>query len=132
MQDLSDFKGMDFAMDANGYSKVLAPHVTKVISVPLSGMFFPLKRRYDKVNFSLEEDPGDDGEDEEFQFPDLDSGVDASLRDGEDVAAEPERPAEPRYAIDKRGRRYPIDEYGNRVIPGNRRPPGFRYTFGTS
>ena len=103
----------------------VAPHVTEVVSVPLSGMIFPLKRRYDRVNFTLEEDPGDEGEDGDFQFPDGDGGVDASLREDDDVPAESGSPTEPRYAVDKRGRRHPIDEYGNRITPGNRRPPGF-------
>ena len=81
VQDLSEFRGMDFSMDASGYSKVLAPHVTKGVSVPLPGIFFPLKKRYDRVNFTLVEDPGDGGGDEDFQFPDENGGVDASLRE---------------------------------------------------
>ena len=73
----------------------------------------------------MEKDPGDGGGDEDFQFPDENGGVDASLREDDGVPAEPEGSIEPRYALDKRGRRCPIDEYGNRIIPGNRRPPGF-------
>ena len=75
VEDLSYFTDIDFRMDAPGHRKTLSPHVTKQVRLPQgSTVRFPLKRHYDKINFSFEG----------VLFGDIPEEVDFDLPDGAD------------------------------------------------
>ena len=95
-------------------------------------MLFPLKRHYDKINFSFEGVlSGDVPEEVDFDLPDGATDDDEVSGDFPmEGAVDPEAGGTPPesiihdYKIDTLGRRYPVDIYGDRVIPNNRRPQG--------
>jgi hypothetical protein len=72
VEDLSYFTDLDFRMDAPGHRRALSPHVTKQVRRPQgSTIQFPLKKHYDRINFSFEGAlTGDIPEEVEFDLPD--------------------------------------------------------------
>ena len=120
-------------MDAPGHRKTLSPHVTKQVRRPQGSTIpFPLKKHYDRINFSFEGVlSGDIPEEVDFDLPDgADDEGEVSRGFPMDGAVDPEAGGKPPeaithdYKIDTLGRRYPVDIYGDRVIPNNRRPQG--------
>ena len=107
-------------MDAPGHRRALSPHVTKQIRRPQgSTIQFPLKKHYDKINFSFEGVlAGDTPQEVEFDWPgeaDEDGGVsgDFPMDQGEDPHQREEE-KEPPFVdckLDAIGRRYPVDIY---------------------
>ena len=71
VEDLSYFADLDFRMDAPGHRKALSPHVTKQVRRPQGSTIpFPLKKHYDRINFSLEGIlAGDTQQEVEFDLP---------------------------------------------------------------
>jgi hypothetical protein len=135
VEDLSYFLDLDFSQEALGHARVLAPHVTKQVRLPSSGeSVFPLKRHYDRVNFTFKGQSGHfDKADDMFDLPDIDDVPpcdDHDAREGGDVTATVENQVVFDYGIDSLGRRYPRGIYSHRVIPGNPRPVDFPREFG--
>ena len=88
-------------------------------------IIFPLKRPYDRVNFTFEGQNGQfDKADDMFDLP---NGEDPPpleephVGDGGDVTAIDSEQVIFDYGIDSLGRRYPRDKYGTRVY--TRQPP---------
>ena len=79
IEDLSHFVDIDFRMDAPGHRKSVSPHVTKQVRLPQGGaVVFPLKKHYDKINFSFEGVlAGENVEEVEFDLPDYADDRDA-------------------------------------------------------
>ena len=54
MGDSADFVDLDLSEDASARGVQIYEHVTKVVSLPASGIVFPQKARYEFLNASLE------------------------------------------------------------------------------
>ena len=76
---MSYFVDVDFRMGAPGRRKSVSPHVTKHVRLPQGGaVVFPLKKHYDKINFSFEGVlAGENVEEVEFDLPDYVEDQDA-------------------------------------------------------
>jgi len=130
VEEMTYFLDVDFSQEAPGHSRVLTPHVTKQVRLPANGkVIFPLKRHYDRVNFTFEGQNGQfDNADDMFDLPDGEDPPpleEPRIGDGGDVTAIDSEQVIFDYGVDSLGRKYPRDKYGNRVILGNPRPADF-------
>ena len=152
--DLSDFVHLDLSETAPRHGVTIYEHVTKVVRLPKEGVVFPLKNRYDFLNTTLGGlrhaagegtelpelfvglDPIDLGPEAEVSGGDPATSADEGSRPGSSTDPAPALPPLPvppedlalgpgeSWVLDKRGRRYKVDEYGIRIVPGSKRPEG--------
>ena len=143
--DLSDFSGMSLNKDESETECYLYPHNTEQVVYGVADICFPLKPKYDRVNLTFEAQEEIHRSDltyDAFGKPELVQFGDADVAEAE--AANPIKPPEPendppvdegaqesippikqepRFFIDAAGRKYPADEYGNKIIKTSTRPP---------
>ncbi|MCP4191077.1 MAG: hypothetical protein GY768_10670, partial [Planctomycetaceae bacterium] len=129
--DLRDFRGVDLQRDAS-YKNIgfLSPHQSSRIELYGGRLSFPLKQRYDERNSTLMGvDPGGVSGRVSADAPGSTSATDfaptveeAKLEETHAKAEKVDEhgigfdPGYGHYKLDKRGRRYPVDETGTRTF----------------
>ncbi len=131
--DLRDFVEVSLQRDA-GFHNIgfRSPHQSSKVELYNGELFFPLKARYDRINATLE---GVDPSEPMVDVTDRAGGVGGRTATDSPTAATPPNVLEPEpkagptgpdalgiyfdpdvghYKLDKRGRRYPVDETGTR------------------